>query len=62
MKRASGFSVKHYKNLLNFDFLEQIGCDICNRWFHETCLKMNEKDVNDAKETSDWKCSVCKPM
>jgi len=58
MKRASGFSVKPYKNLLNFDLLEQIGCDICPRWFHETCLKMNEKEVNDAKEMSDWKCLI----
>jgi len=40
MKRASGFNVKHYKNLLNFDFLEQIGCDICPRWFHGTWVKM----------------------
>jgi len=23
---------------------------------------MNEKEVNDAKETSDRKCPVCKPV
>jgi len=39
--------------------VKQIGCDNCPRWFHDSCLNMNEVEVNDAKKMANWKCPVC---
>uniref|UniRef100_A0AAV2LJW5 Zinc finger PHD-type domain-containing protein n=1 Tax=Knipowitschia caucasica TaxID=637954 RepID=A0AAV2LJW5_KNICA len=35
-----------------------ICCDTCDRWFHTSCITMNEKDFDVAKN-KDWFCCLC---
>jgi len=48
-----------FKKRLFLLHFTQIGCDNCPRWFHDSCWKMDEEEVNDAKQTATWKCPVC---
>lgn len=34
-----------------------IGCDVCQNWFHGTCVKVSEKTAADLKE---YVCEECK--
>ena len=31
-------------------------CELCDEWFHFTCVDMTEEEAQDAK---DWKCGYC---
>nr|XP_033951280.1 lysine-specific demethylase 5B-B-like [Pseudochaenichthys georgianus] len=35
-----------------------IQCDICERWFHEQCLGMNQDQLQEAR-ASNWNCFLC---
>ena len=35
-----------------------IGCDFCNKWVHNSCLKLKQDDVDELKKC-DWKCPKC---
>ena len=42
--------------IVNNDVLEWISCGICNLWFHNLCIGLDEaKDYSDV----DWNCAAC---
>ena len=39
---------------------EMIGCDFCEEWYHDSCLKLNENYVKKITAPGyKWKCPKC---
>ncbi|XP_038075987.1 uncharacterized protein LOC119743813 [Patiria miniata] len=41
------------------DGRSSIGCDVCNRWFHYSCVGIQGSEGFLKKRKSVWKCSAC---
>ena len=35
-----------------------IGCNVCNEWYHTSCLNLKKEDVDELIEC-EWRCPKC---
>lgn len=43
-----------------YDFTLMIGCEVCSNWFHPSCVKLSQKDVENMDEYVCESCSANK--
>lgn len=48
-------------NLLCNDGGNDLRCSVCDKVFHQKCIKPTESDARRLRSLKDWKCMNCQP-